>query len=174
MGTSKPRVLSTSLVLQSMSSIVLPIQPPQTSSSRMVSPDLLVVALYANFCDILSILSPRNSSLSLSKLHPETPLRYLYFRCFVLLETKEPRCQRHYHIWSFIVLTDRCLTLLICDTIPSGVMDYYKRFTATCGLNIQGITAANISVQTTRRKIVGGPNPNFLFRRNLNLTQTDS
>jgi hypothetical protein len=65
-GTSKPRVLSASLVRQSMSSIVLPIQPPQTSSSRMVSPDLLVVALYANFCDILSILSPCNSSHSLS------------------------------------------------------------------------------------------------------------
>jgi hypothetical protein len=113
-------------------------------------------------------------SLSLSKLHPGTPLRYLHFRCFVLLETKEPRCQWHSHIWSFIVQTDRCLTLLICDTIPSGVLDYYKRFTATCGLNIQGITATNISVSLTRRKIVESPNPNVLFRRSLNITQADS
>ena len=85
-------------------------------------------------------------SLALSKLHSRTPLRYLHFRCFVLLETKEPKCQWHSHIWSFIVLTDRRLTLLICDNIPSGLLDYYKRLTATCDLNIQGIAAANISV----------------------------
>jgi hypothetical protein len=50
-----------------MGSIVLQIQPPQTTTSRMVSPDLLEVPLYANFCNILSILSPRNLSLSLSQ-----------------------------------------------------------------------------------------------------------